>query len=499
MSNYTSVPVDPAALAVTSLTAAPVSLTDIKTEGETPASAGRSAGPAKCLVPGCTESLSDQCSYNKRYKICGVHRSMLSIDINGKEMRFCQQCARLQEVDKFKGDRRSCHERLEIHNKRRAQGKNASPAVVLGHLTKLRCQVPECTENLLDHKAYNQRYKICPFHRTREELVINGQSLRFCQQCAKLHSVSDFEGTKRSCKDKLMKHNNRRLLLKRTLEEREAASGQPHAPGAYCQVPGCQQDLRDMKVYNIRYKVCAEHLTMPEVEIKGEKVRFCQQCARFQPVDEFDSLKRSCRARLEKHNQRAAQQKGKTWVNIFAPPWLRLTSGCFLLAQTAGGAQQKGKKEDPGDDDVQLESMATASAAHATGASAPPGASTAAPAAVLVPPLPSVVPPIATDTRQVLSAIQSLLNQQQQATGQLPPIDHQALHDIWAQASATVQAATASNPPPSSVPGGAPAVMMPNLPMMNPDGSVSASAWLGSGLVPIGPGQTDNTAPGSGV
>eukprot|EP00951_Prasinocladus_malaysianus_P032350 scaffold314724_cov44-Prasinocladus_malaysianus.AAC.1 len=50
---------------------------------------------------------------------------------------------------------------------------------------------------------------------------------------------------------------------------------------------------------------------MSEVQMDGNKVRFCQQCAKFQPLEDFDGLKRSCRSRLEKHNQRrrvAAQQ-----------------------------------------------------------------------------------------------------------------------------------------------------------------------------------------------
>ena len=70
------------------------------------------------------------------------------------------------------------------------------------------------------------------------------------------------------------------------------------------QVPGCGKDLQGEKTYNIRYKVCASHLTLPEVDINGSMMRFCQQCARFQPVSDFDALKRSCRERLQKHNQR---------------------------------------------------------------------------------------------------------------------------------------------------------------------------------------------------
>jgi len=224
-------------------------------------------------------------------------------------MRFCQQCARLQSVDKFKGDRRSCQVSLELHNKRQAEG--ASAAVAAGVIAPPQCQVPGCTEDLLQHKVYNQRYKICPFHRTQPAVDIGGKLVRFCQQCAKTHSVEDFEGSKRSCKEKLERINNRRLQLKRTLEERESNPEMPFPIRAFCQVPGCEPDPKDMKVYNIRNKVCNAHLGEAEVDMNGEMMRFCRQCARFQPTSEFDGLKRSCRLRLEKHNERrrvAAQQ-----------------------------------------------------------------------------------------------------------------------------------------------------------------------------------------------
>lgn len=69
-----------------------------------------------------------------------------------------------------------------------------------------------------------------------------------------------------------------------------------------CQVPGCEILLASMKVYNQRCRVCQEHLLAGAVDFEeqGQK-RFCQQCARFHPVEEFDGAKRSCRLRLERH------------------------------------------------------------------------------------------------------------------------------------------------------------------------------------------------------
>ena len=36
--------------------------------------------------------------------------------------------------------------------------------------------------------------------------------------------------------------------------------------------------------------------------LHGTIVRFCQQCGRFQSIDEFDGVKRTCRAKLKIHN-----------------------------------------------------------------------------------------------------------------------------------------------------------------------------------------------------
>jgi len=71
-----------------------------------------------------------------------------------------------------------------------------------------------------------------------------------------------------------------------------------------CQVDECQAPLEGLKDYHQRYKVCDTHLKIEWIEREGTRVRFCQQCGRFQPLEDFDGLKRSCRARLQKHNAR---------------------------------------------------------------------------------------------------------------------------------------------------------------------------------------------------
>ena len=48
-----------------------------------------------------------------------------------------------------------------------------------------------------------QRYKICPYHLELACLVVEGQTIRFCQQCGRFQLLSDFEGDRRSCRRKV--------------------------------------------------------------------------------------------------------------------------------------------------------------------------------------------------------------------------------------------------------------------------------------------------------
>ena len=70
------------------------------------------------------------------------------------------------------------------------------------------------------------------------------------------------------------------------------------------QVEFCDRDLTTSKEYHQRYKICEFHLKLHSIVREGARQRFCQQCGRFHPLDAFDGDKRSCRARLERHNAR---------------------------------------------------------------------------------------------------------------------------------------------------------------------------------------------------
>ncbi|GAB4821354.1 hypothetical protein N2152v2_008400 [Parachlorella kessleri] len=74
---------------------------------------------------------------------------------------------------------------------------------------------------------------------------------------------------------------------------------------ALCQVPGCSRPLQagDPRYYK-KFKVCRAHSNACELEFAGKRVRFCQQCGKFQPLDDFEGDRKSCRDSLVKHNMR---------------------------------------------------------------------------------------------------------------------------------------------------------------------------------------------------
>ncbi|CAO2821924.1 unnamed protein product [Amaranthus hypochondriacus] len=93
-------------------------------------------------------------------------------------------------------------------------------------------------------------------------------------------------------------------------EEEEAAPGKKRSkmgrtPGiAKCQVPDCQADIRELKGYHRRHRVCLVCANASSVLLHGETKRYCQQCGKFHVLSDFDEGKRSCRRKLERHNNR---------------------------------------------------------------------------------------------------------------------------------------------------------------------------------------------------
>uniref|UniRef100_A0A0A9CW56 SBP-type domain-containing protein n=1 Tax=Arundo donax TaxID=35708 RepID=A0A0A9CW56_ARUDO len=71
-----------------------------------------------------------------------------------------------------------------------------------------------------------------------------------------------------------------------------------------CQVPGCEADIRELKGYHRRHRVCLRCAHASAVMLDGVQKRYCQQCGKFHILVDFDEDKRSCRRKLERHNKR---------------------------------------------------------------------------------------------------------------------------------------------------------------------------------------------------
>ncbi|KAF5738665.1 putative Squamosa promoter binding protein-like 7 [Tripterygium wilfordii] len=73
---------------------------------------------------------------------------------------------------------------------------------------------------------------------------------------------------------------------------------------ARCQVPECETDISELKGYHRRHRVCLRCANATCVLLDGQSKRYCQQCGKFHVLLDFDEGKRSCRRKLERHNNR---------------------------------------------------------------------------------------------------------------------------------------------------------------------------------------------------
>ncbi|GER50470.1 squamosa promoter binding protein [Striga asiatica] len=72
------------------------------------------------------------------------------------------------------------------------------------------CRVLGCNKDLSSSKDYHKRHKVCDVHSKMAMVIVNGKQQRFCQQCSRFHSLSEFDEGKRSCRKRLAGHNERR-------------------------------------------------------------------------------------------------------------------------------------------------------------------------------------------------------------------------------------------------------------------------------------------------
>lgn len=86
---------------------------------------------------------------------------------------------------------------------------------------------------------------------------------------------------------------------------RRSPGGAPH-----CQVAGCSRPLHNDPIrYYKKFKICRYHSNVDSIVLDGQVVRFCQQCGRFQPLEDFDCARKSCYEALAKHNARRRKNR----------------------------------------------------------------------------------------------------------------------------------------------------------------------------------------------
>ncbi|XP_060187385.1 squamosa promoter-binding protein 1-like [Lycium barbarum] len=93
------------------------------------------------------------------------------------------------------------------------------------------CQVEKCGVDLSGAKKYYKRHKVCQVHAKAPIVLVAGLRQRFCQQCSRFHELSEFDGTKRSCRRRLAGHNERRrktpLAIKLEENQCRQINGEP--------------------------------------------------------------------------------------------------------------------------------------------------------------------------------------------------------------------------------------------------------------------------------
>lgn len=99
------------------------------------------------------------------------------------------------------------------HSSMEAKSSPATAAVAAAAAGGSGCQVEGCLADV-GGKEYHARYKICEAHLKAPMVVRGGQEQRFCQQCGKFQPLTDFDADKRSCRERLDKHNARRRRMR---------------------------------------------------------------------------------------------------------------------------------------------------------------------------------------------------------------------------------------------------------------------------------------------
>ncbi|KAH9618257.1 hypothetical protein KSS87_015545 [Heliosperma pusillum] len=118
---------------------------------------------------------------------------------SGESLTALELCNRTYFEDKFEAG----NVKKNISSAKKSKSSSLS-------LEISRCQVEGCDVNLSSAKDYHKKHRVCESHAKCPLVVINGHERRFCQQCSRFHSLSEFDQKKRSCRRRLSDHNARR-------------------------------------------------------------------------------------------------------------------------------------------------------------------------------------------------------------------------------------------------------------------------------------------------
>mmetsp|Transcript_18846 Transcript_18846/g.52585 ORF Transcript_18846/g.52585 Transcript_18846/m.52585 type:complete len:386 (+) Transcript_18846:69-1226(+) len=77
-----------------------------------------------------------------------------------------------------------------------------------------RCRVKSCNVDISPRDRYQRRRKMCRPCMASLRLDIDGEDMRFCQKCGRLHRLDQFDGSMRSCRTMLLKQKARNMKLR---------------------------------------------------------------------------------------------------------------------------------------------------------------------------------------------------------------------------------------------------------------------------------------------
>jgi len=74
-----------------------------------------------------------------------------------------------------------------------------------------RCRVVDCEADLSIQTNTNRKYYLCRDHWAAEAIIVEGIPQRFCGQCSRFKILSEYDGSKRTCRQCLLLRNTKKM------------------------------------------------------------------------------------------------------------------------------------------------------------------------------------------------------------------------------------------------------------------------------------------------